>query len=427
MKISPNAQYVANAVDSRLVIRDHVKDLSILMVYQSAASTLDYIEWSPSSEYILAVDTSQSRIDVWSTLDSHWHAVFKDPRIETIQKVTWSSDSQHILYTADLNLFSGVWDLATGTLQWIEHLKYADKGIEVSPDENYVAIAEKRNGKDYLGIYHSNSFIFIQGFEVNTVDFQNFKWSPDSAYIAVWESCIYHKLLIYRQDGHLCTTYEGYKDNLGIKCVQWSPQGEMIAVGNYDGTIHLLSTLNWELIGVLNHPTTLTSNMDINVVEEIKLPALAIPTLASALVEYQYIGKRPYTLNTLRADTSTPYPKIGVSACQFSPDGLYLFSKNDLMPHVLWIWQVRTLQCSSTIVFTQPVRQAAWNPLEEHALLVICGNENIHFIQPTDNDAVEMIPLRVPINDFSVKRFKWNSNGESVVFMDGDLFCLAFL
>lgn len=70
------------------------------------------------------------------------------------------------------------------------------------------------------------------------------------------------------------------------------------------------------------------------------------------------------------------------------------------MPHVLWIWQVRTLQCSSTIVFTQPVRQAAWNPLEEHALLVICGNENIHFIQPTDNDAVEMIPLRVPISKF---------------------------
>lgn len=104
VKISPNAQYVANAVDSRLVIRDHVKDLSILMVYQSAASTLDYIEWSPSSEYILAVDTSQSRIDVWSTLDSHWHAVFKDPRIETIQKVKWSSDSQHILYTADLNV-----------------------------------------------------------------------------------------------------------------------------------------------------------------------------------------------------------------------------------------------------------------------------------------------------------------------------------
>lgn len=68
------------------------------------------------------------------------------------------------------------------------------------------------------------------------------------------------------------------------------------------------------------------------------------------------------------------------------------------MPNVLWFWQMKTLHCSSAIVFQHPIRHISWNPQEEHMLMVVCGNENIHFIQPTENDALEMIPLRVPIS-----------------------------
>jgi hypothetical protein len=71
--------------------------------------------------------------------------------------------------------------------------------------------------------------------------------------------------------------------------------------------------------------------------------------------------------------------------------------KIDNMPNILWIWQVKTLQCYNIILFKHPIRQAIWNPREEHMLLTICGDENLHIIQPTDNDEIEIMPLRVPL------------------------------
>lgn len=68
------------------------------------------------------------------------------------------------------------------------------------------------------------------------------------------------------------------------------------------------------------------------------------------------------------------------------------------MPNVLWIWQVKTLECHNIIVFKHPIRQALWNPLEAHMLAVICGDEKLHFLQPTDDDEVEIITANVPIS-----------------------------
>jgi hypothetical protein len=87
-----------------------------------------------------------------------------------------------------------------------------------------------------------------------------------------------------------------------------------------------------------------------NIVEEINLPVPATPTLATALVECKYknskkswgkngrinfitdqhVEKRPYTLHTNRADSNTPYPKIGIHCCLFSTDERYIASKNGL-------------------------------------------------------------------------------------------------
>jgi hypothetical protein len=103
IKVSPDLQYIANAVDSRLVIREHSQDLTILMVYESI-KPIDYIEWAPNSEYILAVNYEHARVDIWSTMDTNWHGIFKDPRIEFMVKLKWSSDSKNIIYTSDLKV-----------------------------------------------------------------------------------------------------------------------------------------------------------------------------------------------------------------------------------------------------------------------------------------------------------------------------------
>lgn len=43
----------------------------------------------------------------------------------------------------------------------------SDLGIETSSDGKYVAVIEKHDGKDYISIYHANSYILLQ---VNVLD-----------------------------------------------------------------------------------------------------------------------------------------------------------------------------------------------------------------------------------------------------------------
>jgi hypothetical protein len=66
----------------------------------------------------------------------------------------------------------GIWNLSKATLKYIYHIKYSEKGIETSPDGKYVAVAEKKNGKDYICIYHSNSFIQLEVYqhEINIIN-----------------------------------------------------------------------------------------------------------------------------------------------------------------------------------------------------------------------------------------------------------------
>lgn len=66
---------------------------------------------------------------------------------------------------------------------------------------------------------------------------------------------------------------------------------------------------------------------------------------------------------------------------------------------MLWIWHVKTLYCYNIIQFKNPIKQAIWNPREEHMLLTICGDENLHVFQPTesDHDETDIISLRVSI------------------------------
>ncbi|KAI7901295.1 uncharacterized protein BX663DRAFT_514043 [Cokeromyces recurvatus] len=423
-KISPNNHYVANAIENRLVIRAHGQDLTVVQVNETR-QPIDYLLWSPTSDYILTTNFEKSRIDVRSVIDPKWHGVITDERYPFI-KIKWSPDSKNILCISELKLRLAIWNLSTKEMKFINHIKYSEKGIEFSPDGKYVAIVEKYNGKDCIGIYQGNSFILLHRFEVDTVNLDNIKWSPDSLYIAVWDNCLYHKLLVYRQDGFLCTIYKGYEFGLGIKCVNWSPNGELLALGNFDQTIHLLSTLSWKLIGILQHPTVLTETMETIALEEIEVPQSGMPSFQKFNIDYRHILSRPFNIPTRKTAYEEINPRIGIGLCQFSPDGLYLFSKSDIMPNVIWIWQIKSLKCLHIILFRKTIKQVCWNPSRKHLLTIISGDEHVHFIQPLiENDGIDISPQKIPMTDFLVKKMKWDSNGNSLLLMDHELFCLA--
>jgi WD40 repeat protein len=71
-------------------------------------------------------------------------------------------------------------------------------------------------------------------FRVATSDLADLAWSPDSKLIAVWDSPLTHKVGIYKRDGSCVGNIEGYEGALGIRCVRWSPDSQLLAIGSFD-------------------------------------------------------------------------------------------------------------------------------------------------------------------------------------------------
>lgn len=101
-KISPNGIYVANALENKLIIRQHTKDLTVIMVHMSS-NPIDYIEWSPDSEYIVSCNYEAGRAEVRSMADKNWRAIIREGRMSML-RVMWTGDSKNILYTTDLRV-----------------------------------------------------------------------------------------------------------------------------------------------------------------------------------------------------------------------------------------------------------------------------------------------------------------------------------
>jgi WD40 repeat protein len=66
------------------------------------------------------------------------------------------------------------------------------------------------------------------------MDAADISYSPDGSCIAVADSCLCYKVLVYGLDGALLGEYSAYGDALGVRKVKWGPDGQLLAVGSYD-------------------------------------------------------------------------------------------------------------------------------------------------------------------------------------------------
>ena len=76
-----------------------------------------------------------------------------------------------------------------------------------------------------------------------TQDLADLAWSPTSACFVVWDILLTYKLLIYDASGRCLASYSAYQDALGIRTIQWSPDGHLLAIGSYDQVSGSLSAI----------------------------------------------------------------------------------------------------------------------------------------------------------------------------------------
>jgi len=119
------------------------------------------------------------------------------------------------------------------------------KGIVFTENKKFAALAERKDGKDNIGIYYAgNEWKMINQIECDTFDLQDIKWINGDSAILVYDTALESKILVYSAaTNDVLVRYEPDSLGLGIKSLQVSPNESIVAAGLHDANIVLYNNL----------------------------------------------------------------------------------------------------------------------------------------------------------------------------------------
>ncbi|KAK9993842.1 hypothetical protein SO802_023545 [Lithocarpus litseifolius] len=429
---SPNSRFIAVAVDYRLVIRDTLS-FKVVQLF-SCLDKISYIEWAVDSEYILCGLYKRPMIQAWSLTQPEWTCKI-DEGPAGIAYARWSPDSRHILTTSDFQLRLTVWSLVNTACVHVQWPKHGSKGVSFTQDGKFAAICTRRDCKDYINLLSCHSWEIMGVFAVDTLDLADIEWSPDDSAIVIWDSPLEYKVLIYSPDGRCLFKYQAYESGLGVKSVSWSPCGQFLAVGSYDQMLRVLNHLTWKTFAEFTHLSTVRGPCCAALFKEVDEPLqldMSELCLSDDFIQNKnedasegHFGVRyevmelPVTLPFQKPPADKPNPKQGIGLMSWSNDSQYICTRNDSMPTILWIWDIRHLEIAAILVQKDPIRAVAWDPT--CARLVLCtGSSHLYMWTPSGAYCVN-----IPLPQFTITDLKWNSDGSCLLLKDKESFCCA--
>ncbi|KAL3064019.1 hypothetical protein OYC64_000344 [Pagothenia borchgrevinki] len=428
-KVSPDGKYLATCVQYRLVVRD-VGTLQILQLY-TCLDQISHMDWSSDSLFILCAMYKRGLVQVWSLEQPDWHCKIDEGSIGLVSS-RWSPDGRHILNTTEFHLRVTVWSLCTKAVSYIKYPKACQKSIDFSRDGCYMALAERRDCKDFVSVFVCDDWHLLRHFETETQDLAGLEWSPNGCVLAVWDSCLEYKVLLYSLDGRLLSTYSAYEWSLGVKSVTWSPSSQFLAIGSYDEKVRILNHITWKKITQFEHPATINNTKAVVYKEVVKRPAVCSDdlslhnitignTLFNTQSKYE-IFPTPVHLPVVKPDPDRANPKIGVSTLAFSSDSRYLATKNDNMASVVWVWDVQKMSLVAVLEQTAAVRCFQWDPRRPR--LALCtGNTKLYLWSPAG-----CVSVQVPTEGgFQVQSLNWHCSGDSLILLGKEQLCLCYM
>ncbi|CAI5782771.1 repeat-containing WRAP73 [Podarcis lilfordi] len=400
-RFSPDGKCLASGVQYRLVVRD-VNTLQILQLF-TCLDQIQHIEWSSDSLFILCAMYKRGIVQVWSLEQPDWHCKIDEGSAGLVASC-WSPDGRHILNTTEFHLRITVWSLCTKSVSYIKYPKACQQGIAFTKDGRYMALAERRDCKDYISLFVCSDWQLLR-----------------------------YKVLLYSLDGRLLSTYCAYEWSLGIKSIAWSPSSQFLAIGSYDEKVRILNHVTWKKITEFEHPANIASPKIIVYKEVEKSPAVEVEKLAfpptkkmasslfSTKSKYE-IAQVPVSLHHVKPAVDRANPRIGVGMLAFSSDNCFLATRNDNIPNAIWIWDVQKMKLFVILEQLCPIQLFQWDPRQPR--LAICtGNSRVYLWSPAG-----CVSVQVPVEgDFQVTSLCWHSSGDSLALLSKDNFCMCYL
>ena len=336
----------------------------------------------------------------------------------------WSPDSKHVMTTCDFQLRITLWSLVNKSVAYIKHPKLAVGGVDFSRDGKFMAVAERKECKDFVSVFLCSQWEMVSHFSVDTKDLAGVSWSPNGGMLCLQDSLLYYNVLLYSMDGRCVATYSAYENALGVKSLAWSPTGQFLAVGSYDQRVRLLNHITWKTVAELKHPSDVLST-GVLAYKEDRSTALKSDIssgVSSHQTKYKTITEPSVAIPSNKPDPEKPHPKLGVGAIKFSCDSQYLATLNDNMPTAVWIWNVKTFKLNSVLLHCSPVQELCWDPAS--ARLAVCtGNDKLYVWSPAGCLIVSMCTS----TPFSILKMHWHPSGSALLLIGAQHFCVCYL
>ncbi|KAL7266450.1 hypothetical protein RUND412_011003 [Rhizina undulata] len=409
---SPNGSLIASIVSSKLVLRSAatLQTKRVINLNPDFASRIAFMRWSPrmkNESYCSpawhglpiigkrrsGIDKSEEEggaplrilladeetVQVFDVEDEKWMATINQG-FGGIRNVEFGRNADEVIVFSDFQLKVTVWNLISSRLIEIPHPKFSTKGFGYRPCTSHFALLTRSATHDAIIVHQHTTYRVASSFTLPTIDAQGLKWSPCGRWIAVWDSAASgYKVLVYTADGHLYRTYEKPCEGLGVKSVEWSPAGDFLTIGSYDGRLAFLSNYTFSPVIEMNHTRT------------IRLPGVTVwsECMSSPQDRYYAQVQQPTSLPTISPSPSDLQPKIGISTIAFNnPDGTLIATRNDSMPTTIWIWSLKLLRPYAVLVQLNPIKSITWHPTIHDLLMIQCTPDN-----PRDSDATGAIYL----------------------------------
>ncbi|KAK4684587.1 WD repeat-containing protein WRAP73, partial [Tremellales sp. Uapishka_1] len=446
LSFSPGSSFLATAVGNRLIVRSTstlkiVKSCPCLLPSSSAEPIIDQILWSGDSMYLLLYSIKSGLAWVFGLAEEGEGELARigGEGVEGLSRVEWGRVGRQVLAWSDFGLRITIYDLTCGQARCIQHPKSSVNCHSYAPDGRHLAVAEHHGGKDHIGIYDvHDSYALVRHFQLRTTDVQGIAWSPCGKWIAAYDSLLSYSLDIHSPLGahlaHFSFTSASFSPGastadpgLGIRLIAWAPGGQHLAIGGYDGKVRILESEGWRCVAVMSYEGR-TSEKNTTIWRE---PVDWLrETRGRGIVQFDKLPSHS-SLPTNRTAKPT------ISQIAFSPSSSLLLIRLDSSPNLIHIhtFLPNPITHHTTILFSDPVRAAAFSPKGECERVVVATRTGGVFFwekegswvsEGEENDGL-MEGVGIPSRDpFSVQETTWSPDGTVLAIQDKAAFCLLY-
>ena len=403
---SPNGKYLLVPKGKNLILYTLHPDIKKLekIIFNS---TINYIEFSPSSEYFLILLLKLQECHIKSVNKKNFLMKIKEP-IYNINSAIWSSNDNYILISLNnynaLHIFSTKdeyenieEELDNQNLDYkynknfkfvISNIKFPNlstQGIDFSCGaREFFAIIIRKQIKDWVEIYDTSDYSLVSSFVCSTINADNILWTKDNSFILVQENKNYDcKLFVYSLSGNLIHIIEPYKNYLGINKLNISPNGHYITATYCDNNIRLYHYLSFKLCKeIFPDNLIIPSNNNKYIFEK---TVILVENSKKDEINFEHLFDKKKKLfnieNTFPKKLSNNQNNT-LSNFSYSFNSQYLAFISIKFPYILLIYDITAFKLSFLIVFENNIVDFIWSPCSLQLVICTENQEKIYFFQP---------------------------------------------